>query len=697
MSPRSFLAAASLSALLILSLASTQSFAQAEGLARETLEKLITVPPSELSDDDLALRIQLNRRLVNDNVEAIGGVKLRTLLQADRRERRRRTQSGNASTGSTTEETAQAESTSDDTAQNQEQVQQTEQTTDNNRTDNRAARQFLRDAAPADGLSIRDLRGRIQQVGTILRQGNLRPAVERDLRALRTADQTALDQKIAARNAERQREQQQQAQRAARADNPAAREIFQDSRRAQDLPIRQLRARISAANALLQNGKLGPNAERRLRDFRNNDRAVLDQRLLAQRDVDRGDQQAARAVLNDQRRADRMGIPALRNRIREATTLLQNSKLNANLERRLRDFRNNDRTVLDQRLLAERGVNRDANREARQLLQDNRRPGQLGVPELRERVQRTRALLQEDGLRDNLEAQLLARLENDRNNLRQRVAQRQGDRFDDRIRERILGNQQLRADLFNDRRPSSRLSDADLDQRIDQAVTLMARARLRADARNYLERLVAADRAEKRRRLIAAREERRRNLERNRNRGFSFALGDSGIRFNLDIVAAEEDSQTIQEQLIAPPRRQIDRRYTFQEFQARPELRDYMPGIELDTIRFGTNEAFIRAEEIDNLDAIGATIEQIVFERPDEVFLIEGHTDAVGSAGYNQRLSEERALAVRQALLDYFLIPPQNLEVIGYGERFLRIPTLRAEQENRRVSVRRITPLLSQR
>ena len=33
----------------------------------------------------------------------------------------------------------------------------------------------------------------------------------------------------------------------------------------------------------------------------------------------------------------------------------------------------------------------------------------------------------------------------------------------------------------------------------------------------------------------------------------------------------------------------------------------------------------------------------------------------------------------------------------GYGEQFLKIPTEEEEQENRRVSVRRITPLLARR
>ena len=80
---------------------------------------------------------------------------------------------------------------------------------------------------------------------------------------------------------------------------------------------------------------------------------------------------------------------------------------------------------------------------------------------------------------------------------------------------------------------------------------------------------------------------------------------------------------------------------------------------------------------------------------PDEVFLIEGHTDAVGTEAANMKLSEERAEAVRQALLQYFNISESNLATVGRGELYLKIPTDQPEAENRRVSVRRITPLLA--
>jgi outer membrane protein OmpA-like peptidoglycan-associated protein len=69
----------------------------------------------------------------------------------------------------------------------------------------------------------------------------------------------------------------------------------------------------------------------------------------------------------------------------------------------------------------------------------------------------------------------------------------------------------------------------------------------------------------------------------------------------------------------------------------------------------------------------------------------------VGSDAANDALSQQRALAVVEALLDYFIIDPENLQTVGLGERYLKIQTPEPEEENRRVTVRRITPLLAGR
>lgn len=64
------------------------------------------------------------------------------------------------------------------------------------------------------------------------------------------------------------------------------------------------------------------------------------------------------------------------------------------------------------------------------------------------------------------------------------------------------------------------------------------------------------------------------------------------------------------------------------------------------------------------LNAIG----QVLADHPEIDILIEGHTDSIGSAAYNLKLSGERASATRQYLLDHFpAIAPERISVAGLG------------------------------
>ncbi|MGE0697592.1 MAG: OmpA family protein, partial [Hyphomicrobiaceae bacterium] len=71
-------------------------------------------------------------------------------------------------------------------------------------------------------------------------------------------------------------------------------------------------------------------------------------------------------------------------------------------------------------------------------------------------------------------------------------------------------------------------------------------------------------------------------------------------------------------------------------------------------------------------------------------------TDAVGPNEDNASLSDRRAEAVARVLVEHFGVPVENLVTQGYGEQYLKVPTEGPERANRRVAVRRITPLLSQ-
>ena len=138
------------------------------------------------------------------------------------------------------------------------------------------------------------------------------------------------------------------------------------------------------------------------------------------------------------------------------------------------------------------------------------------------------------------------------------------------------------------------------------------------------------------------------------------------------------------------------RTFSLRQIREIEQVRSLVPAIELDTITFATGSAAIPAEQAPSLVRLGILIEELLFENPREIFLIEGHTDAVGSESFNLALSDRRAESVALALTETFRIPPENLIVQGYGEAFLKVPTQAAEPRNRRATVRRITPLLRQ-
>jgi outer membrane protein OmpA-like peptidoglycan-associated protein len=68
-------------------------------------------------------------------------------------------------------------------------------------------------------------------------------------------------------------------------------------------------------------------------------------------------------------------------------------------------------------------------------------------------------------------------------------------------------------------------------------------------------------------------------------------------------------------------------------------------------------------------------------------FVIIGHTDAVGSRETNLKLSEQRANAVREALINPFRINAARLEAVGFGEEQLMNSAHPEAAENRRVQL----------
>ncbi|MCQ3943722.1 MAG: OmpA family protein [Alphaproteobacteria bacterium] len=165
---------------------------------------------------------------------------------------------------------------------------------------------------------------------------------------------------------------------------------------------------------------------------------------------------------------------------------------------------------------------------------------------------------------------------------------------------------------------------------------------------------------------------------------------------NRYIVEAERaDPYLIYETLIAPPVDYLERPYSLDEVLYSPELRDRMPRVDLDTITFETGSWEVTPDQVDRLAPIAEAINRAIAANPAEVFLIEGHTDAVGPDIDNLSLSDRRAESVAILLTEEFGVPPENLTTQGYGEQYLKVPTDGPERLNRRVTVRRITPLLA--
>jgi outer membrane protein OmpA-like peptidoglycan-associated protein len=161
------------------------------------------------------------------------------------------------------------------------------------------------------------------------------------------------------------------------------------------------------------------------------------------------------------------------------------------------------------------------------------------------------------------------------------------------------------------------------------------------------------------------------------------------------IDAHRADRREIYDLFIAPPIERIDRRYTLDQVRYNEPLREYMRRVDLD-VNFATGSWQLTPAQIDRLAVVADGLNRAIARNPREIFLIEGHTDLVGGTDDNLSLSDRRAEAVAVALTEQFQVPSENLVTQGYGEEYPKVQTDGPSRENRRVAVRRITPLIDQ-
>ncbi len=648
----------------------------------------------QMSVEQLLLRQKVLQTELGDG----GGKKQKRQLRRVRRELQRRKKQAAQPQPAQQQQQAQP-------AQPKQQAQPAQQQDDGSNV-NRQARRYVRSNGNVRKLNDNQLQTRVRNGRKLLQQDGLRNRLKRQVREQVQAARAEADRRAAVVKTPQVRPApQQQAQPVQQQDNGGnvnrqARRYVRNNVNVRKLNDDQLQTRVRNGRNLLQQDGLRNRLKRQVREQVQLARAEADRRSQAssQQQDDGGgnvNRQARRYVRNNGN-VRKLNDNQLQVRVRNGRNLLQQDGLRNRLKRQVREQVQLARAEADRRSQTSSQQpaqsSGGSNAEARDLLADKRQAASLRNPQLRKRLERARTIMGDGDLNRRLFRQVRRMARTDRDELRGRIARRdetQADRRDSRLDAR---------ELIRDSRDVRDLNDRQLQRRIKSARDLLADGSLRPGQKRRLRDLLREARREKRRRLIAGRADRRERLRRNRDNN-QIIIQIPPVRIGPDrddIAAAEADDELLQQQLVAPPRRRIERKFSRQDFRSgRPSTRDSMPAIEVDTINFGFNESFVREEEIPNLERIGEIIERIVAANPEEVFLIEGHTDAVGSAAYNLGLSSKRADAVRDAMLQFFNIERTNIETVGYGEEFLKIETELEEQENRRVTIRRITPLLA--
>jgi outer membrane protein OmpA-like peptidoglycan-associated protein len=160
------------------------------------------------------------------------------------------------------------------------------------------------------------------------------------------------------------------------------------------------------------------------------------------------------------------------------------------------------------------------------------------------------------------------------------------------------------------------------------------------------------------------------------------------------VATSAAPAPLLYETLEAPPLVPIERPYSLDEIRYNVALRDRMRRVDIDSVTFESGSWEVTPDQQPQLQAVSEAIQRVLQRNPDEVFMIEGHTDAVGNDVDNVSLSDRRAESVAVILTEVYQIPPENLVTQGYGEQHLKVPTEGPNRENRRVTARRVTPLL---
>jgi len=115
------------------------------------------------------------------------------------------------------------------------------------------------------------------------------------------------------------------------------------------------------------------------------------------------------------------------------------------------------------------------------------------------------------------------------------------------------------------------------------------------------------------------------------------------------------------------------------------EVKNLPPGATAHFIYFPTGGYALDPKDQDQIRDVAGLIQS----HPDFVATILGKTDSVGSAGFNERLSERRANAVFEALVYDNKVPENRIEMCWTGERlpFTSTADETAQAQNRMAAI----------
>ncbi|WP_191603370.1 OmpA family protein [Marinomonas algicola] len=105
-------------------------------------------------------------------------------------------------------------------------------------------------------------------------------------------------------------------------------------------------------------------------------------------------------------------------------------------------------------------------------------------------------------------------------------------------------------------------------------------------------------------------------------------------------------------------------------------------------VNFEINSAVVDQKYFGEIEGIA----KFLTEYPETDVVIEGHTDDTGEAEYNQTLSEKRALAVSDILVNEFNVAQERISVVGFGESK---PLVENTSEENRIMNRRVISIVT--